>query len=50
MVVKGKEELFGGDLVQSVDADVVVGVGGVINRKDIAKGLRSIRWRLVRHV
>ena len=36
--------------MQSVDAYVVVGVGGVIDGKDVAEGLRGIGWGLVGHV
>lgn len=36
--------------MQSVDADAVVGVGGVVDGKDVAKGLRCVGRGLVRHV
>ena len=50
MVAEGEEELIRRCLLQSVDAYVVVGVGGVIDRKDVAEGLRGIRWGVVGHV
>ena len=50
MIAEGEEELIRRCLVQSVDAYVVVGVGGVIDGKDVAEGLRGIRWGLVGHV
>ena len=37
-------------LVQSVDADVVVGVCRVVDGKDVREGLRGIRWELVGHL
>ena len=50
MVAEGEEELIRRCLVQSVDAYVVVGVGGVIDGKDVAESLRGIGWGLVGHV
>ena len=50
MVAKGEEELIRRCLVQSVDAYVVLGAGGMIDGKDVAEGLRGIGWGLVGHV
>ena len=35
--------------MQSVDADVVVGVGGVVDGKDVGEGLGGVGWELVGH-
>ena len=49
VVAESEEKVVGRGLVQGVDADVVVGVGGVVDGKDVAEGLRGIGWELVRH-
>ena len=49
VVAESEEKVVGRSLVQGVDADVVVGVGGVVDGKDVAEGLRCIRWEFVRH-
>lgn len=50
MVAEGEEELIRRCLVQSVDAYVVIGIGGVIDGKDVAEGLRGIGRGLFGHV
>ena len=50
MVAKSEEKVVGGCLVQSVDADVIVDVGGVVDGKDVAEGLRGIGWEFVGHI
>lgn len=36
--------------MQSVDADVVVGVCGVVDGEDVGEGLGGVGWELVGHV
>lgn len=50
MVAESEKEVVRRCLVQGVDADVVVGVGGLVDGKDVAEGLRRIGWGFVRHV
>ena len=50
MVAEGEEELIGRCLVQNVDAYMVVGIGGMIDGKDVAEGLRGVRRGLIGHV
>lgn len=50
MVTEIEEEAVGRCLVQSVGADVVVGVGRVVNGKDVVEGLGGVGWKLVGHV
>ena len=50
MFAKSEKKVVGGCLVQSVDANVVIDVGGVVDGKDVAEGLRGIGWRFVGHI
>ena len=50
MVAKSKEKVIGRYLLQSVDADVGVGVGGVVEGEDFGEGLGGIGWKLVGHI
>lgn len=47
MVAESEKEVVRRCLVQGVDADVVVGVGGLVDGKDVAEGLRRIGWGFV---
>lgn len=50
MVAEGEEEGVGGCLVQGVGADVVVGVGGVVDGEDVGEGLGGVGGEFVGHV
>ena len=49
-MAESKEKIIRRYLLQCVDADVGVGIGGVVEGKDFGEGLGSIGWKLVRHI
>lgn len=50
MIAESKEKVIRRYLLQCVDADVGVGIGGVVERKYFGEGLGGIGWKLVRHI
>lgn len=50
MIAESKEKVISRYLLQSVDADVGVGIGGVVEGEDFGEGLGGIGWKLVGHI
>lgn len=50
MVAEGEEKGVEGCLVQSISGDVVVGVCGLVDWKDVGEGLGGVGWEFVGHV